>query len=592
MAAANVPVFRSFPDCSLCLKRLADVVSIPCGHTYCRSCTEGFLSEYENTGKYSCTECGQSFYRRPFYQDRPVDDIVDGLLKTALQADHSTASHPGPEDVDCDICTGPEHKAIKSCLECLASYCDEHLRLHNDLNPRTPHALVDATGQLQGMTCRLHDKLLEVYCRTDQRCICCRCMLDDHKGHDMVSASTGRAEKEEFRKSKEMIVEKEKQLKELNAAKQSLRDLALATEEESERLFAKLVQRIQSSHAEMKAQIRAQEEAELERVEGLLTQLEQEIAELKRSDAELEQLLCSQNHIRFLQSVQSLYLLPGSADAPNMAVNPQFSFGELVKSISVLKAQIEDIWLQEMTKISTAVKKDKFVVPSEPKTREEFLQYLVPLTLDPNSAHRNLRLSEENQAVACDLEPQPYPNHPERFDWWAQVLSREALSGRCYWEAQWTGLYGADVAVSYGDISRKGQGDDCGFGYNKHCWSLDCSISRYAFVHNNEETEIAVPTSHRIGVYLDHRAGLLSFYSVSDSMTLLHRVDTRFTQPVYAGFGLYQGSTARMCQPGKEAQRQTDVQRTRRSASVKTVEKTRRMWNLKSKRKVSATSDS
>ncbi len=174
---------------------------------------------------------------------------------------------------------------------------------------------------------------------------------------------------------------------------------------------------------------------------------------------------------------------------------------------------------------------------------------LVPLSLDPNTAHRNLQLTEQNQAVACCIEPQSYPEHTDRFEWWAQVLSKEGLTGRCYWEVVWSGQYGVDLAVSYKDINRTGQGDDSGFGYNRHSWSLDCSMFRYALVHNNEETEISVPLSHRIGVYLDHRAGQLSFYSVSDTMILLHKVQTRFTQPLYPGFGLFQDSTAKFCEP-------------------------------------------
>ncbi len=178
-----------------------------------------------------------------------------------------------------------------------------------------------------------------------------------------------------------------------------------------------------------------------------------------------------------------------------------------------------------------------------------FSSVLVPLSLEPNTAHRNLRLTEQNQAVACCIEPQSYTEYPDRFEWWAQVLSKEGLTGRCYWELVWSGLYGVDLVVSYKVINRTGQGDDSGFGYNRHSWSLDCSIFRYALVHNNKETEISVPLSHRIGVYLDHWAGQLSFYSVSDTMILLHKVQTRFTQPLYPEFGLFQGSTAKFGEP-------------------------------------------
>lgn len=195
--------------------------------------------------------------------------------------------------------------------------------------------------------------------------------------------------------------------------------------------------------------------------------------------------------------------------------------------------------------------KDRIVFPAEPKTRKDFLRYLVPLTLDPDTAHQSLSILEERR-VECSTESQPYPESPERFDWWAQVLCREPLNARCYWEAEWTGLHGVDMAVSYRDIPRKGEHDECSFGYNKQSWSLDCAISKYTFIHDDVEMEISAPVSHKVGVYLDYEAGLLSFYSVSDSMALLHRVEARFTQPLYAGFGLFQGSRVKICQPDRK----------------------------------------
>lgn len=171
----------------------------------------------------------------------------------------------------------------------------------------------------------------------------------------------------------------------------------------------------------------------------------------------------------------------------------------------------------------------------------------------------------EEKQVTCSTKCEPCPDHPERFDWWAQVLCREPLNTCCYWEAEWTGLHGVDIAVSYRDISRKGDDDECSFGYNKQSWSLDCAILKYTFTHDNKETEISAPVSHRIGVYLDYKAGVLSFYSVSDCMTLLHRAETRFTQPLYAGFGLYQGSTVKICQPDVK---QIDTQSVNSSTTV------------------------
>ncbi|KAF5897878.1 tripartite motif-containing protein 16-like, partial [Clarias magur] len=160
------------------------------------------------------------------------------------------------------------------------------------------------------------------------------------------------------------------------------------------------------------------------------------------------------------------------------------------------------------------------------------------LTLDPNTAHRNLILSEKNRAVIYSERKQQYSDHPERFASYIQVLSKEGVCGRCYWEVEWSGV-GVYISVSYKDISRKGRGNECVFGCNNQSWSLWC-FSSLSFYHNNIVTDLGAPSSSsRIGVYVDHSAGTLSFYSVSDTMKLLHRVHTTFTQPLYAGFGPY-----------------------------------------------------
>uniref|UniRef100_A0A8C7WTU7 B30.2/SPRY domain-containing protein n=1 Tax=Oryzias sinensis TaxID=183150 RepID=A0A8C7WTU7_9TELE len=181
----------------------------------------------------------------------------------------------------------------------------------------------------------------------------------------------------------------------------------------------------------------------------------------------------------------------------------------------------------------------------EPKSRADFLKYSCQITLDPNTAYRQLLLSEENRKMILMKTPQSYSDHPDRFTDRFQVLSRESLSGRCYWKVEWRGDY-VDVAVTYKNISRSG--DESGFGYNDMSWSLVCSPNGFSFYKNRKQTSISAPVSSRVGVYLDHRAGVLSFYSISDSMTLLHRVQTTFTQPLNAGFRMcLLGSTAEFC---------------------------------------------
>ncbi|XP_016379493.1 tripartite motif-containing protein 16-like protein [Sinocyclocheilus rhinocerous] len=169
------------------------------------------------------------------------------------------------------------------------------------------------------------------------------------------------------------------------------------------------------------------------------------------------------------------------------------------------------------------------------------------LTLDLNTVNKYLLLSERNRVITNTGTDQPYPDHPDRFDEYYQVLCRESVCGRCYWELQWSGDY-VCISVSYKSISRKGDGDECFFGSNDQSWSLFCSRCSCSFTHNNIETDL--PVKHiirRIGVYVDHSAGTLSFYSVSDTMSLIHTVQTTFTQPLYPGFWVDYKSSVKLC---------------------------------------------
>ncbi|XP_042610662.1 NACHT, LRR and PYD domains-containing protein 3-like [Cyprinus carpio] len=169
-------------------------------------------------------------------------------------------------------------------------------------------------------------------------------------------------------------------------------------------------------------------------------------------------------------------------------------------------------------------------------------KYACDLTLDLNTAHSHLILSESNRMVTCETKKHPYPDHPERFEGYhPQVLCRESLSGRCYWEAEWSGRDNVNISVVYKGISRKDNGSNCWFGYNKKSWSLMCFKNKYIARHNSVSTDITIPSQfNRVGVYLNWSVGTLSFYSVSDTHTLthLHTFISTFTEPLYAGFGV------------------------------------------------------
>ncbi|XP_048865838.1 NACHT, LRR and PYD domains-containing protein 12-like [Brienomyrus brachyistius] len=187
----------------------------------------------------------------------------------------------------------------------------------------------------------------------------------------------------------------------------------------------------------------------------------------------------------------------------------------------------------------------------ECRTRPGIQKYSCQLTLDPNTANRYLSLSEGDRKVIWGAE-QPYPDHPERFDCWPQVLCRESLTGRCYWEAEWSGD-GVWIAVTYKALGRKGSSYDCRLGFNDKSWMLFCSPDSYSVWHNDKQTVIPIKSSgsRRVGVYLDQAAGTLSFYRVSsDGLTLLYSFTSSFTEPLYPGFYVYANSPVSLCMLG------------------------------------------
>ncbi|XP_045907310.1 neoverrucotoxin subunit alpha-like [Micropterus dolomieu] len=172
-------------------------------------------------------------------------------------------------------------------------------------------------------------------------------------------------------------------------------------------------------------------------------------------------------------------------------------------------------------------------------------KYSCELTIDTNTVNRKIKLSDNNRKAICVAEDQSYPDHPDRFDWWRQLLCRDGLTGRCYWEVKWRG--GVYISVSYRGIRRRGNSYRCRFGKNNQSWSLRCSdVDGYSVWHNNREIPISSSSSSsssssgRVAVYVDCPAGSLSFYRVSsDTLIHLHTFNTTFTEPLYPGFAVW-----------------------------------------------------
>ncbi|XP_034544983.1 tripartite motif-containing protein 16-like [Notolabrus celidotus] len=544
MAQKGVQLDRESFSCSVCLDLLKDPVTVPCGHSYCMDCIKAHWDTEEEKESYSCPQCRHTFTSRPvLLRNTMLETLLQELKKTGLQAAPEDPSYAGPEDVACDVCTGRKLKALKSCLQCLASYCQEHLQPHSELPVFKKHKLVEPSKKLQENVCSRHDEVMKMFCRTDQQSICYLCSVDDHKGHDTVSAAAERSEKQrELEESRlniqQRIQDREKDVEQLQQEVEAINGSADKAVEHSEEMFTQLIRLMEERRSDVRQRVRSQQETEVSRVRELQEKLEQEITELKRRDAELQKLAHTEDHNQFLQDYPSLSGLSGPADPSSIKTCPLRYFEDVTAAVTEVRDQLQEVLREKWTNVSQAVTEvDALLSDPEYMTRAGFLRYSRGLTLDPNTANTQLLLSEGNRRATLKQQQQSYSSHPDSFTGWGQVLSREGLSGRCYWEVELRGD-GVGVAVAYKNISRTGDSEECLFGLNDKSWTLVCFNNSYNFRFNKVYTPVSGPQSSRVGVYLDHRAGILSFYSVSETMTLLHRVQTTFTQPLYAGLRL------------------------------------------------------
>ncbi|XP_036073291.1 tripartite motif-containing protein 16 isoform X2 [Oryzias melastigma] len=522
------------PDalCPLCADGLRDPVTIPCGDTYCLECIKIYWDQFDHMGVYSCPQCRATFTPRPVLR-RNLPDVQHQPRQQLPELTPFPYMH---RESYCDFCVGRRNKAVKSCLVCLAYYCETHVKPHYESSTFKRHKLVDETGHLDRKICPQHEKGLELFCRTDQMCICVLCTVREHRSHNIASAEEERIEKQKVlvvtqTEVQHIISERMKELQELKHNVDVLKNAAQRAQTESDKTFHEMLQAVERWKAEINQMIMANMQAAMSQADGYVERLEQEIMELQRRDAELRQILETEDNIHFLQNFPTLCVAP-EAMVPKVLINPQFSFGEISKTATEMKENLDDICKKELSKISKTVSETpvyillprngekRLKVPSrkdfqEPKSRSDFLRYACKLSFDPNTVYKELVLSDGNQRVTRKKSVQFYPDHPERFDGFSQVLCRESMSGfRFYWEAEWSGEF--SIGVAYKGINRKGKNSQSLLGYNDKSWSLLCSDSGYSAWHNTADKDLPnAPRTTRIGVYLDHAGNGVTLSSAS-----------------------------------------------------------------------------
>ena len=183
-------------SCSICLELLNDPVTIPCGHYYCQRCITLYWNKVDQLNNECCPQCRQRFLSKPVLRKNTMLAELAEEMKKSPKAASPHQPYTGPEEILCDFCTGIKQKALKSCLVCTASYCEEHLRPHYTVTLLKKHTLIDTTSKLQENICSHHKEVKRVFCRTDRQYICFVCTMEDHKGHDTVRIEAERVERQ------------------------------------------------------------------------------------------------------------------------------------------------------------------------------------------------------------------------------------------------------------------------------------------------------------------------------------------------------------------------------------------------------------
>ncbi|CAI5642904.1 unnamed protein product [Oreochromis niloticus] len=538
MAQQLIQLDQEKLSCSICLDLLKDPVTIPCGHSYCMDCIKNYWDENET---YSCPQCRETFIPRPvLVKNTMFAELVEDLKIAGLTAALPDHAYAGPRDVACDFCSVRKLKASKSCLVCMASYCEQHLQPHYNVAPLKKHKLIKATSKLQENICRRHDEVMKIFCRTDQQCICYLCLMDKHKDHDTVSAAAERDEKQKELRTNQQNIQKriQNREKDVRVLQREVEAINLSADKalmESEEMFKDLISLIEKKSSELKQKIRSKQRAEQDRVKELQEKIEREIRNLRRKDTELQQLSLTEDHIHFLKNFSSLSHLNKYTDLPSTYNHLLQYFRGVTAAVLQARNNVKALLSDEWTKISLAVNKADVLLPQEePTTRGEFLKYSCGITLDQSTIKTRLSLSDNKRKL---LGNQSYGNYSGSW----HVCSYEVLTGPCYWEVKWTGT--VTVGVAYKSDSSYGLRKERGLGSDHESWALNLSRGSYQFRRNNISTSLSGPESSTVGVYLDRRAGILSFYSITETMNLLHRVQTTFTKPLYAGFWLPDSSS-------------------------------------------------
>ncbi|XP_041652242.1 zinc finger protein RFP-like [Cheilinus undulatus] len=525
MSAASCLLTEDQFLCSICLDVFTDPVALSCGHNFCQSC---ITEHWDSNVPYRCPNCKEVFSTRPQLKVNIfIKEMAAQFRQSAQQESSSSSSErqvSKPGEVPCDVCTGTKLNALKSCLVCLASYCETHLEPHLTMSGLKKHQLIDPVENLEDWMCEKHDKLLELFCKNDQRCVCVMCTVLEHQTHSVVPVKEEYYRKKaelEKRKAEmnQMIQKRQLKIQELKRSVKLSDQNAEREIAESVQVFNALIETVQRNLDKLINSVKEKQEKTKNQAEGFIRELEQEISDLEKTSTEVEQLSRSEDHLQLLQNFKSLNAAPPTKDWTEVRVHPPSHEETVKRAVKQLEETI-------------SIQMEKLICEVELKRIQ---QYEVDVTLDPDTAYPKLILSDDGKQVKYGDMKKNLPDNPKRFDKCSCVLSQQSFSsGRFYYEVQVKGKTVWDLGVARESINRKGQittGPQSGY------WTI-------CLRNGNEYKACAGPSvrlslqsgPEKVGVFVDYEEGLVSFYDVDAAALIYSFTDCSFTEELYPYF--------------------------------------------------------
>ncbi|KAM4619178.1 E3 ubiquitin-protein ligase TRIM39-like [Polymixia lowei] len=494
-------------QCPICLDVFTDPVGTPCGHNFCKACITKY---WDNADHCQCPMCKNHFEKRPDLKVNAfISEMTSQFKKLATVEDAAKPLEKSPlaesGDVFCELCTEKKVKALKTCLVCLASFCETHLEPHEILASLKRHKLIDPVKNIEDRVCQEHEWPLEMFCKNDKICVCQFCLLNDHKTHPVVPIEEECKERrEELGKTTAQV---EKMIEERQQKVQEIRNSVKIIDRNTKKEIAEIIETAQKRQKDLEKQ-----------AEEIIKHLEQEVDMLQTRVSELKLLSHTEDQFQFLKSSQSLCTLPITKNMSGIKVQGDIN----TETVSRALSQMEKTFTEELERI---------------KLRTLRKQYAVNVTLDSDTAHPLLILSKDRKQVRYGNNNQDVLSNSKRFTWQAAVLTEEFFaSGRFYYEVEVGRTTSWAVGVTKESIDRK---RGIGWYPKNGIWTIGL-YGGIINAHEDTRTPLSLKEKpKKLGVFVDYEEGEVSFYDVDTASKIYTFSGCTFTENLYPYFSVY-----------------------------------------------------